>query len=63
MIEAIAEQVKLVTAELNTLIEQDSALNAKKEVLKTIPGIGDITLLTNCLFYRTYAKLRSLRWI
>ena len=43
MIEAIAEQVKLVTAELNILIEQDSALKAKKEVLKTVPGIGDIT--------------------
>ena len=43
MIEAIAEQVKLVTAELNTLIEQDLVLKAKKEVLKTVPGIGDIT--------------------
>ena len=43
MIEAIAEQVKLVTAELNTLIEQDLVLKAKKEILKTVPGIGDIT--------------------
>lgn len=43
MIEAIAEQVKLVTTELNTLIKQDSVLKAKKEVLKTVPGIGDIT--------------------
>lgn len=43
MIETITEQVSLITSQINTLIEQDSQLKAKKEVLKSIPGIGDIT--------------------
>lgn len=43
MIETIGEQIKLITAQLNSLIEQDPALKTKKEILKTIPGIGDIT--------------------
>ena len=43
MIETISEQIKLITAQLNLLIEQDPVLKAKKELLKTVPGIGDIT--------------------
>lgn len=43
MIETITEQILLITSQINTLIEQDPQLKAKKEVLKSIPGIGDIT--------------------
>lgn len=43
MIETINQQVQLFTEQINTLIEQDSALKAKKELLKSIPGIGNIT--------------------
>lgn len=43
MIETINEQVQLITKQINAFIEQDSGLNAKKEMLKSIPGIGDIT--------------------
>lgn len=43
MIETIAEQIKLITEQLNALIGQDVILRKKKEVLKTVPGIGDIT--------------------
>jgi transposase len=43
MIETINQQVLLITGQINTLIEQDPVLKAKKEVLKSIPGIGDIT--------------------
>lgn len=43
IIETISQQVQLITAQINTLIEQDPELKAKKEVLKSIPGIGDIT--------------------
>jgi transposase len=42
MINVLMEQVTAVTEEINALIECDSVLKAKKEVLKTIPGIGDI---------------------
>jgi transposase len=43
MIETITQQVQLITSQINTLIEQDPELKVKKEVLKSIPGIGDIT--------------------
>lgn len=43
MIEAISEQVKLITIQINLLIEEEPVLKAKKEILKTVPGIGDIT--------------------
>jgi transposase len=43
MIETINQQVQLITEQINALIEQDSGLKAKKEILKSIPGIGDIT--------------------
>lgn len=43
MIETINQQVLLITAQINALIEQDPGLKAKKEILKSIPGIGDIT--------------------
>lgn len=43
MIDTINQQVLLITAQINTLIEQDPGLKAKKEILKSIPGIGDIT--------------------
>lgn len=43
MIETINQQIQLITEQINTFIEQDSGLKAKKEILKSIPGIGDIT--------------------
>lgn len=43
MIETINQQVLLITAQINAFIEQDPGLKAKKEILKSIPGIGDIT--------------------
>ncbi len=43
MIESITSQIVAVTHELNLLIEQDLALKHKKDVLKTVPGIGDVT--------------------
>lgn len=43
MIDAINQQVQLITKQINAFIEQDSGLKAKKEMLKSIPGIGDIT--------------------
>ena len=43
MIDTITEQAKLITEQINLLIEQDPVLKAKKEILKTVPGIGDIT--------------------
>ncbi|MCC5015793.1 MULTISPECIES: IS110 family transposase [unclassified Legionella] len=42
MIEVLNNQLCEVTAQINILIAQDTALKAKKAVLKTIPGIGDI---------------------
>lgn len=43
MIEAISEQIKLITNELNLKINTDPLLKKKKEILKTVPGIGEIT--------------------
>jgi transposase len=43
MIETITQQVQLITLQINSFIEQDSELKSKKEILKSIPGIGDIT--------------------
>ena len=43
MIETIKEQVTFITDRINSLIEQDPILKAKKETLKTVPGIGNIT--------------------
>lgn len=43
MIDTINQQVKLITEQINAFIEQDQGLKAKKEILKSIPGIGDIT--------------------
>jgi len=43
MIETINQQVQLITEQINALIEQDPGLKAKKAILKSIPGIGDIT--------------------
>lgn len=42
MITVLSEQIDSITQQINELIEQDAALKAKKDVLKTIPGIGDI---------------------
>lgn len=42
MLEVLNNQLTAITEEINALIEADSVLKAKKAVLKTIPGIGDI---------------------
>lgn len=43
MIKALAEQIETLTARINQIIENDSILKKKKEVLQTIPGIGNLT--------------------
>ena len=42
VLEVLNHQMTVITDEINALIEADSVLKGKKEVLKTIPGIGDI---------------------
>jgi transposase len=42
LIETIATQIKEITEEINELIEADELLKKKKEILKTVPGIGEI---------------------
>ena len=42
IIEALNQQMITITEEINALIDADVELKAKKEVLKTIPGIGNI---------------------
>lgn len=43
MIESITGQIAAITNEINLLIEQDLTLKPKKAILKTVPGIGDVT--------------------
>lgn len=43
MIETITAQIQGITRQINTLIDEDVELSTKKEILKSIPGIGDIT--------------------
>lgn len=47
MIETLGKQIETLTARINAIIEGDAVLKKKKEILKTIPGIGDVT--ANCL--------------
>ena len=43
MIETLTTQIEVLTARINEIIEDDSVLKKKKEVLKTIPGVGEVT--------------------
>ncbi len=43
MIETLTQQIESLTIRINHIIESDSVLKKKKEVLKTIPGIGEVT--------------------
>jgi len=43
LIKAIIKQIAQITKQIEELINSDSAFLARVEVLKTIPGIGDIT--------------------
>ena len=43
MIEVISQQIEAVTVEMDTLIQADTVLTERKMILKTIPGIGEIT--------------------
>lgn len=43
MIEFISDQMQLITNRINTLIEANKNLSAKKDILKTISGIGEIS--------------------
>lgn len=38
----LTEEIDIITDKINSLIMEDELLKEKKEVLKTIPGIGDI---------------------
>ncbi len=42
VLEVLNKQIEAITDDINALIDADSLLKAKKEVLKTIPGIGNI---------------------
>lgn len=42
VIELLDKQLTMITDEINSRIESDPLLKAKKALLKTIPGIGDI---------------------
>lgn len=42
VLEVLSHQMAAITDEINALIEADCVLKAKKMVLKTIPGLGDI---------------------
>jgi transposase len=42
MIKAINEQVEHITMQIETIIGSDTSLLARKEILKSIPGIGSI---------------------
>ena len=42
VIEMLDKQLTMITDEINSMIDKDPLLKAKKTVLKTIPGIGDI---------------------
>lgn len=43
MIDALTKQIESLTARINQIIERDILLKKKKEVLQTIPGIGEVT--------------------
>jgi transposase len=45
MIKAISEQIKYIDEEIDSLIMENTALKSKKEILKTIPGIGESTAM------------------
>lgn len=42
MIESISHEIKEITLSINTLIANDPTYAKKKEILKTVPGIGEI---------------------
>jgi transposase len=43
MIETLTQQIESLTGRINEIIENDLLLKKKKEVLKTIPGVGEVT--------------------
>lgn len=43
MIDTLSKQIELLTTRINQIIKNDSVLEKKKTLLKTIPGIGEIT--------------------
>ncbi len=43
MIDSLTKQIDTLTARVNHIIENDTLLSKKKAVLKTIPGIGEVT--------------------
>lgn len=42
LIEIISDEIESITHTISALIKEDKALEAMKDVLKTVPGIGDI---------------------
>jgi transposase len=43
MIDTISKQIEELTTRINQIIENDIVLKKKKQTLKTIPGIGEVT--------------------
>jgi transposase len=42
LLEILAKEVRDIDEKINTLVDDDAVLKDKKQVLKTIPGIGDV---------------------
>ncbi len=42
IIEALNQQIEAITAEIKDFMDNDPDLKAKRDILKTIPGIGDL---------------------
>jgi transposase len=43
MIDTLSKQIEELTGRINQIIAEDAVLQKKKEVLKTIPGVGEVT--------------------
>jgi transposase len=43
VIETVADQIRLINDRINTLIEANKTLSSRKDILKTISGIGKIS--------------------
>lgn len=41
MVDTLSDQIELITDQISSLIENDTALSSRKKILKTISGIGD----------------------
>jgi len=57
MINILTNQIEAIDKEINKLIAEDEVLKAKKEVLKTIKGIGDVVANELLIFMPELGKI------